>query len=833
MKLVKKGILLVGLICLSLTGYGQPDAVRQVSQPSSAGNAGREETQAMQAFREGFAKAPYRLFKNEAKLDVARSSLTDEGRFSDLSTTEGEDFQAKIRNPRYVSQGEVSIVLGEAFSRIWRLAETLRGRQNLSPQENDLREKLFKAIEYYGCLETSRPNVPSRFHVSCFAIPLAAANTYFCFFPLMQSVEDGGAPDKRLAMVHDLLLTLGFQAWTVPARGDETDGDVVSVERFRHHVMWVGGNALAYRPLLPVAAMMRSAPMMQVLSEVALGALSATSYSTRETSFWSEGMTEDGAGWGHGRQNQVFGYPMDGVIYSLDILASLKGTPWEKDLGGAEIEALMNYLKGSSFFFYKGTRPPLLSRQNMVYGFGVNEALTTIPLVSRFLKEWRDDLSSGQAEELSRLAEGNTAQPGYEGVRYFWNQDILISKAENYYFIVSMSSPRSHGLESVRPPSIASGYNLFTDDGQTLLYRDGKEYAESLGGWLLTAVPGVTARQGEVKPVTNWRGYNNRINLSGGVARGINGCAGFVFEKQNAASEEGSEDAGGADDPNPIIYGVKACKSWFMMGNAILALGAGITDLRPELPGPVWTTINQSSWRGAVKFCGESGALSITEPNGQRHEWRIESDTGKKRAAVVFHDGFTYGILPEYTTGEIHLLLERRPTRWAELAGENKNKKTPSEADIFQLWIDHGAHPREASYAWFAVADSDMTKIAEAPPIMVLANTPMVQAARSRDGRIVQAVFHAANASLDIGKDTISVNTPCVLMLEQTESEWIVTASDSEQLRDKTGLRLSTTARLSGESVSFEDGRSILAIPLPQEPMLGAATVMRIPLAPR
>ena len=51
--------------------------------------------------------------------------------------------------------------------------------------------------------------------------------------------------------------------WTQPLRHDETDENVVSISRFRNHVWWVGGNALAYRSLLPVAPPKnRSIPMI-------------------------------------------------------------------------------------------------------------------------------------------------------------------------------------------------------------------------------------------------------------------------------------------------------------------------------------------------------------------------------------------------------------------------------------------------------------------------------------------------------------------------------------------------------------------------------------------
>ena len=78
------------------------------------------------------------------------------------------------------------------------------------------------------------------------------------------------------------------------------DQDIVRVERFRHHVWWVGGNALAYRPLLETAVLMDSIPMVDVIAEVAKRSLSNVSQTTYNEAFWNEGFTADGAGWGHG-----------------------------------------------------------------------------------------------------------------------------------------------------------------------------------------------------------------------------------------------------------------------------------------------------------------------------------------------------------------------------------------------------------------------------------------------------------------------------------------------------------------------------------------------------
>ena len=90
--------------------------------------------------------------------------------------------------------------------------------------------------------------------------------------------------------------------------------------------------------------MYRSIPMVELLSEVCQKAISVTSQNTYETSFWNEGFTADGAGWGHGKQCLIWGYPIDCTLGSLNMLSMLKGSPWEIKLNQENKYALLNWL---------------------------------------------------------------------------------------------------------------------------------------------------------------------------------------------------------------------------------------------------------------------------------------------------------------------------------------------------------------------------------------------------------------------------------------------------------------------------------------------------------
>lgn len=67
--------------------------------------------------------------------------------------------------------------------------------------------------------------------------------------------------------------------------------------------------------------------------------------------------------------------------------------------------------------------------------------------------------------------------PGiYSGIRYFYNNDDMICKNDDYYMYLNMASYRCDGLESG-----SYGFNMFSNDGATFFARRGNEFYELAG----------------------------------------------------------------------------------------------------------------------------------------------------------------------------------------------------------------------------------------------------------------------------------------------------------------------------------------------------------------
>lgn len=133
-------------------------------------------------FRQKYSTNGYRLnelskCKSNAKECIIQ--LTPEGQFADLIELETKINNKKLLFDKSSANGnDVADFLVEAHNRIWKIAvEINKGKFS----DDDIKYKAFlKAILHYGAIEIGRSNNFPRFHSSCFAIPTAAVNTYFC-----------------------------------------------------------------------------------------------------------------------------------------------------------------------------------------------------------------------------------------------------------------------------------------------------------------------------------------------------------------------------------------------------------------------------------------------------------------------------------------------------------------------------------------------------------------------------------------------------------------------------------------------------------------------------
>lgn len=739
-----------------------------------------EKLKAITALRAQYSKECSRRPKGGSKISPKEMLrlLTEEGTFKDMDVfekkylTDGTYYKGFATTPT----DKVGILIADALNRIYFIGEAYK-KGEISFDEA-FSDKVKRAVIHYGNLEITRSNKISRFHASCFAIPTAASNIYFNFMKQMDEVEKNPVPSLAKDMC-DMLKVLGLQAFTQPLRNDDTDNNVISIERFRNHVWWVGGNALAYRPLLQVAAMYSSIPMIDLLAEVCKKGISMTSHATYHDSFWIEGFTADGAGWGHGKQCLIWGYPIHGTSSALIMLATLKGSPWAQKLAPENVEALMNFLRGGNWYYYKGYRLPGLDRGSHAYN--PNEAhIAYHQMVKMLLEDWASSFSPAQLDELKQLfdeaSKNRISMKGfddgvYNGIRWFYNNDDLIKKNDDCHVTINMASYRCDGLESA---NFADEYNFCTTDGMTLFQRDGDEYFRVMGGWDALAMPGTTSREGmdRLTPVTNWRGYCSKSNFAVGVTDNVeNAVAGYIFEKINASNKKGVNDLGTASKKNQILYGFKAHKGYFILGDYLVALGAGITNMRPDLEGNIRTTVEQTALVNKVYLLNKKKQTVLTEGV-------VGLDLAKNKQTWVVQEGkFAYRALPEYSKN-LNIALETKAADWVKMNASNKNKKDlPKEMSALRIWFDHGREVQNDTYGY--VVYTGNAKPEAKLPFQVLRNDTLVQAVRSDDKKVVEAVFYDAKETLKVKGVSLSVSAPCAVMIQDEGEKYAISVNDA------------------------------------------------------
>ncbi len=731
---------------------------------------------------------------NKADCEKYISLLNHDGQFTDMIAYEREIGTRKLlESISFDEQQRMGLYLTGAMNRLRSVAAYYRQKGGKA-----IPDKYWKAIVRYGTIEQNRqPN--DRFHASCFAIPQAACGIYYLLIDAMERTEKDGKGSSLESKANRMLKYLAMQSWTQPLRNDETDRNVVSIPRFRHHVWWVGGNALAYRPLLETAVLMDSIPMVDVVAEVAKKSLSNVSQTNYEEAFWNEGFTADGAGWGHGKQCLVWGYPIHGASSALNILKVLKRTPWAQTLSRENAEALLHFYRGSNFYHYKGYIPPCLDRYSMVYYEGRHQPVPYYEMLKRTVEDYADAFTSAELEELKQLIDeagqedirmDNYPDGMYHGSRWFFNNDDLIKKNKEYHILINMASFRCDGLESAS--NFADEFNIFTNDGLTFFQRRGDEYRRIIGAMDLTAMPGITAREGmdKLAPVTNWRGFCSKHNFAGGATSGgENAVAGFIFEKMDAEAKEKP-----VKESNLSAFGVKAYKSWFIMGDYLVALGAGVTNLSPELEGTIRTSIEQTAHQGEVSLFDGKSVSPVTSAAGTLCR-------DGKPGWIMQQGGFAYTVLPPYSSDAFYS-IETLPNEWLKRNLSNKGKvNLPDSAAVFRLWIDQGREVRDGKYG-YVVYCGEGTPAYELP-FTVWRNDTLTQAVSTVDHMLTGLVFYQADVVVTVGNTEISASEPCVVLMEQ----------------DAKGTKISVTdamMRTDLQSITLRIGEDRITIDMPQ-----------------
>ena len=645
------------------------------------------------------------------------------------------------------------------------------------PRTEENRRKLFKSMIRTLTAESNRRQECYRYIVPAFVLPSMVCHAYRVFYDEMDAVEKGTSRDPDAIRLNRLLKEAA--SWCYFHTFYQTLAPTLTLDTFRGDSNWTGGN-FSYRPTFWAALICRNPKMLDVISEVAKGSLSITSYNTMKTSFWLDGMTADGSAWGHRNQNYPFGYPMDGFMGIGDLIGNLSGTRWGLKTDGPAFDAICNYMEALLWY---GTgwsenrdrnNPPLgpqlqrdiltgCGRRGQLYreGKGYDDFGKVYRVLGKYQKLLPEDsLQKKRLQHCSDVICGKEKQLPV-GTRYFWNNDLLICREKDSLAVITMLSSRVLSTESA--PSNSNMTDFWTD-GAAWIMKHFDSYRIARGFMKPYAIPGVTSRQWEFTHTgKEWRVYSGKYSFAGGATDGSYAVSGYRMGRQKCHSS-----------PDPNFYDLDAEKSYFWFDGKLICIGTSITD-KSQRNVPVATTVDQTLWRGPASF-GQDGTFSRIFATGS--QVRKPGETFRAETQLLWHDGVGYAVL----NGKGKLSGEMRKDRWLEFDQNNKTvKNLPKSAPMLMFQIDHGQNVKDGSYAYvvnFHCPDFDsLKKLAGKPPFEIVSATSAAHVVREKSSGTVAAVFFKPGEAGEL-----KVDAPAAVLLRKTQDGKIrVTVSDPEQ----------------------------------------------------
>ena len=148
--------------------------------------------------------------------------------------------------------------------------------------------------------------------------------------------------------------------------------------------------------------------------------------------------------------------------------------------------------------------------------------------------------------------------------------------------------------------------------------------------------------------------------------------------------------------------------------------------------------MNSESWHGIMVALGSgltaSGSEAVVTSLDQCRLRHVPEKVPLPDIDAVCHNGFVYASLD----GKVLQMSEE--TRTGDWRRINESEKRPPEtASVLTLWIEHGAAPKNASYAYAVAMDRESAPYRLAG-LRIVSNTPSWQAVQSGDQLI--CVFH-------------------------------------------------------------------------------------------
>lgn len=352
------------------------------------------------------------------------------------------------------------------------------------------------------------------------------------------------------------------------------------------------------------------------------------------------------------------------------------------------------------------------------------------------------------------LADASIPAAGHPGyVQIYGAMDKAAIHSGSFSAGVSMYSKRTGNFE------YGNGENKkgwHAADGALYLYMgDYDQFGDAFWATVNTMrLPGITTDH-TPGTVSDWYSYSGSKTWVGGSSLGAYGSIGMELDIEKTS--------------------LTGKKSWFALGDEIVALGAGIQSNEAKATETIVEnrkiTGNNSLYVNGVSIT----AGSTTVENAQWAWLQGNLPNGQDSTGYYFPTQSTLSILREEATGS-----------WYSI--NNGGSKDEIKRNYASLAIPHGEKPNNEQYAYVLLpgySKTQTTAYASSPAVEILANTPNVQAAQNKAAGITGMNFWNPAA---LG--AVQANTPLSVTMQQTGNTMALAVADPTQANETTSFVL-------------------------------------------
>ncbi len=368
------------------------------------------------------------------------------------------------------------------------------------------------------------------------------------------------------------------------------------------------------------------------------------------------------------------------------------------------------------------------------------------------------------------------------GQFHFGAMDRVVALRSGFGVGLSMSSSRIGNFENLFASSNLKGW--FTGDGMTYLYLGVTDTQFTDDYWPTVDyyhLPGTTVEQTYVPQP----GTTDQSWVGGAQVSGTYGVAGMALHP--AASSSASSTLNGK-------------KSWFMLDNSVVCLGAGVTCTTGG--HEIHTTVEN-------RRLGASPTNNFTA-NGTVYPPVIGWSSSLASTTWCALDGVAGYYFPG-GAGNLRASFEANSGAWSDIkVGDSATVYTDN---YLKLYFNHGATPTNATYAYVVLpgASASMTgAYAQNPDVVVLSNTSGtngVQAVKKIGLGIVAANFWGVNGGT---ADMVTVSKQASVIKSETYNTISVGVSDPTQ--SNAGTITVTLNRAATGTISVDSGVTVTAL---------------------